>query len=74
MSNRIQPTHNWEGDSLGDGIHTFATYSYQNNDFWYFTSKSSVTINDVDVAGFKIRPKTPQEQANSIYYPKPTIK
>jgi len=65
MSNRIQPTHYikvWIG--IDDG-HTHMN-SYPRNIRYLPTA---ISMGATPIALFLIREKTPQEQANSIYYP-----
>lgn len=69
MSNRIQPecfVKVWNGL---DGF-THQDKLPRMIDFLFL----SVTCGAKPIALFLVRPKTPQEQANSIYYPKPTNK
>ena len=65
MSNRIQPTHFvkvWIG-WLDDDTHM----NYMPRDIKHL--QLSINYGATPVALFLIREKTPQEKANSIYYP-----
>ena len=67
MSNRIQPTHfievfNWDGKAENNNLLPISDYQR-------YVGISSICPT---IALFLIRLKTPQEQENSIYYPKPT--
>ena len=71
MSNRIEPTHFIEvWSDKEDATPEYSCHSRPINIRGLDKNlASTIQYNLFTVALFLIRPKTPQEQANSIYYP-----